>query len=128
MRRAVRSRGAGGTAVLDAPRRVRIPMSFKLWDTFGANDVAPEISVEHPQIGQRSYFPESEYQVLDSSVEGLEISIDDDAWRPCRRGEGCWSYEWTEYQPGRRQAVVRVRPHRKEKEPRQTCLFLVDLP
>ncbi|MDP3541041.1 MAG: hypothetical protein Q8T11_01080 [Elusimicrobiota bacterium] len=118
----------GGAAVLDVARREPAPMSFKLWDTFGAADVAPEISVEHPRIGQRSYFPESEYQVLDSSIEGLEISIDEDAWRPCRRGDGCWSYEWTGYQAGRRQAVVRVRPRRPESEPRQTCLFVVDLP
>lgn len=128
MRRQVRSRGAGGAAVLDAPRRVLPAMSFRLWDTFGATDVAPEITVEHPQIGQRSYFPESEYQVLDSSIEGLEISIDDGVWRPCRRGDGCWSYEWSGYQAGRRQAVVRIRPHRGAREPRQTCLFLVDLP
>lgn len=127
MRRPVRTRSVG-TAVLDGPRRLPPPMSFKLWDTFGATDVAPEISVEHPQIGQRSYFPESEYQVLDSSIEGLEISIDEGEWRPCRRDGGCWAYEWTGYQAGRRQAVVRIRPHRREREPRQTCLFLVDLP
>lgn len=128
MRRTTKSRTGGGAAVLDAPRGERVPMSFKLWDTFGAADVAPEISVEHPHIGQRSYFPESEYQVLDSSIEGLEISIDDEDWRPCRRGGGCWSYEWTGYQPGRRQATVRIRPRRRQREPRQTCLFLVDLP
>lgn len=128
MRRAVKSRDAGGAAVLDGPRPAPPAMSFKLWDTFGATDVAPEISVEHPRIGQRSYFPESEYQVLDSSIEGLEISIDDGEWRPCRRGAGCWSYDWSGYQPGRRQATVRIRPHRREKEARQTCLFLVDLP
>jgi hypothetical protein len=127
MRRTAKSR-VGGAAVLDAPRREPAPISFKLWDTFGAADVAPEISVEHPRIGQRSYFPESEYQVLDSSIEGLEISIDDGRWNPCRRGDGCWSYDWTGYQPGRRQAVVRVRPRRRESLPRQTCLFLVDLP
>lgn len=119
---------AGGAAVLDAPRREPPPISFKLWDTFGATDVAPEISVEHPLIGQRSYFPESEYQVLDSSIEGLEICIDEGEWRPCKRGGGCWSYEWTGYQAGRRQAVVRVRPRRKDSQLRQTCLFLVDLP
>ena len=128
MRRAVRSRGAGGMAVMEAPGSPPPPMRFKLWDTFGADDVAPEISVEHPHIGQRSYFPESEYQVLDSSIEALEISIDEGAWRPCRRDEGCWSYEWTGYQAGRSQAVVRIRPRRREKEPRSTCLFLVDLP
>lgn len=112
----------------NAPRRAPAAISFKLWDTYGATDVAPEISVEHPRIGQRSYFPESEYQVLDASIEGLEISIDDGPWQPCRRAGGCWSYEWTGYQPGRSQAVVRVRPRRREKTPRPTCLFLVDLP
>lgn len=115
-------------AVLDVPRREPPPISFKLWDTYGAPDVAPEISVEHPRIGQRSYFPESEYQVLDASIEGLEICIDEGEWRPCRRGDGCWSYDWTAYQSGRAQAVVRVRPRRKDSQLRQTCLFLVDLP
>ncbi|MDD5304965.1 MAG: hypothetical protein PHS14_17850 [Elusimicrobia bacterium] len=128
MRRAGKSRNGQDAAVMDAPARRPPPMSFKLWDTFGASDVAPEISVEHPGIGQRSYFPESEYQVLDSSIEGLELSIDGGAWQPCRRCDGCWSFDWTGYQSGRRQAVVRVRPRRSEKEPRQTCLFLVDLP
>lgn len=128
MGRTSKSRGGHDAAVIDAPRRAPAAMSFKLWDTFGATDVAPEISVEHPRIGQRSYFPESEYQVLDSSIEGLEISIDDGAWRPCRRGDGYWSYDWTDYQLGRSQAVVRIRPRRHEKELRQTCLFLVDLP
>ena len=128
MRRAIKSHSGAGAAVMDVARQTPSAMSFKLWDTFGATDVAPEISVEHPRIGQRSYFPESEYQVLDSSIEGLEISIDDGAWRPCRRGDGYWSYEWTDYQLGRSQAVVRIRPRRKVDEPRQTCLFLVDLP
>lgn len=128
MRRASKSRNGHDAPVLDVPRLATPAMSFKLWDTFGATDVAPEISVEHPLIGQRSYFPESEYQVLDSSIEGLEISIDDGAWQPCRRGDGCWSYDWKGYQLDRSQAVVRIRPRRKEKEPRPTCLFLVDLP
>lgn len=128
MPRTSKSRSGQGTAVIDAPRAAAPPMTFRLWDTFGATDVAPEISVEHPRIGQRSYFPESEYQVLDSSIEGLEISIDDAAWQPCLRGDGCWSYEWKDWQTGRSQAVVRIRPRRREKEARQTCLFLVELP
>lgn len=128
MPRTSKSRSGHGTAVVDAPRAAAPPMRFRLWDTFGAADVAPEISVEHPRIGQRSYFPESEYQVLDSSIEGLEISIDDAAWQPCLRGDGCWSYDWKEWQTGRSQAVVRIRPRRTEKEARQTCLFLVELP
>lgn len=128
MARATGRRAGRDAAVLEAPRPAPSPMRFKLWDTFGATDVAPEISVEHPRIGQRSYFPESEYQVLDASIEGLEISIDDGAWNPCARGEGCWSYEWRGYQAGRDQAVVRVRPRRDERQARQTCLFLVDLP
>lgn len=128
MRKTTARPRSGGAAVMEPARRAPPPISFKLWDTFGANDVAPEISVEHPMIGQRSYFPESEYQVLDSSIEGLEICIDEGEWRPCRRGGGCWSYDWTGYQAGRRQAVVRVRPRRRDSKLRQTCLFLVDLP
>ncbi len=126
MRRAEKS--GSGLVQAGAAARPSPVMSFKLWDTFGATDVAPEISVEHPLIGQRSYFPESEYRVLDDSREGLEISIDSGAWRPCRRVEGCWSYDWTGYQAGRSQAVVRVRPRGGDKEPRRTCLFVVDLP
>lgn len=128
MARTVKARSGQGALVLESPKACPEPMRFRLWDTFGATDVAPEISVEHPRVGQRSYFPESEYQVLDSSIEGLEISIDDGAWRPCVRGDGCWSYEWAECRTGRGQAVVRIRPRRKGHEARNTCLFLVELP
>lgn len=113
---------------LETPQPASPPMRFRLWDTYGATDVAPEISVEHPRIGQRSYFPESEYQALDASIESLEISIDESAWEPCSRGDGCWSYEWNGYRTGRGQAVVRIRPRRRHNAARQTCLFLVDLP
>ena len=60
MRRPVKSRGEGGAAVLDAPRPASAAMSFKLWDTFGATDVAPENTEGHAQICKRSYGPESE--------------------------------------------------------------------
>ena len=126
MRRAIKSHGGAGAAVMDVANN-----AFGHGFSCGTPSARPtwlRDLVEHPRIGQRSYFPESEYQVLDSSIEGLEISIDDGAWRPCRRGDGYWSYEWTDYQLGRSQAVVRIRPRRKVDEPRQTCLFLVDLP
>ncbi|MDE2313845.1 MAG: hypothetical protein KGL04_06700 [Elusimicrobia bacterium] len=40
---------------------------------------------------------------------GVDISIDQGPWAPCRESVGYWWYDWSGYAAGQHQASVRVR-------------------
>jgi hypothetical protein len=52
-----------------------------------------------------------EYTLRLSAPEGaagVEVSIDDQAWLPCRRAVGHWWYDWTGYGPGAHRVAARA--------------------
>ena len=103
-------------------------MRGKLWDAFDAPKPVPMISVDHPRRGERILFPQYTFRVETSSSDAVEISIDGEGWRACRQAVGYWWYDWSDYQSGLHQVVVRLRPRDGETTPAQTCLFRVEMP
>jgi len=43
-----------------------------------------------------------------SNCVGVDISIDDQPWTPCRHSVGYWWYDWNNIQPGNHQIVARL--------------------
>jgi hypothetical protein len=39
---------------------------------------------------------------------GMDISIDDQPWQPCRHAVGYWWFDWNNYAPGTHQLVARM--------------------
>ena len=86
---------------------------------------APRIAVEYPREGE--LITSSRYTFHIDGSARVEIAIDGDDWRPCRRSDGYWCFDWSGYDSGRHQAIVRTAPLTGEPATR-TCRFLVELP
>jgi hypothetical protein len=86
--------------------------------------VAERIAVDFPAEGEEVAASRCVF-LIDAPERGVEISIDGDDWRRCRRGDDYWRYDWTAAEPGRHAAVVRcARPESGEAAIR-VCHFLV---
>jgi hypothetical protein len=73
----------------------------------GAGRAAAErIAVDFPQEGEVLDSSGCTF-LIDAPARGVEIAIDGDEWRPCRRGDGYWRHDWSRAEPGRHQAIVR---------------------
>ncbi len=49
-----------------------------------------------------------------SDCTGVEISINDQPWQPCRHASGYWWFDWNHYQTGTHQLVARM--HKRNGE------------
>lgn len=49
-----------------------------------------------------------------SDCTGLDISVNDQPWQPCRWACGYWWFDWNNYQPGTHQLVARL--HKRNGE------------
>ncbi|HCC49058.1 MAG TPA: transaldolase [Elusimicrobia bacterium] len=49
-----------------------------------------------------------------SDCTGVDISINDQPWQPCRHAAGYWWFDWNNYQPGTHQLVARM--HKRNGE------------
>ncbi len=49
-----------------------------------------------------------------SDCTGVDISINDQPWQPCRHAVGYWWFDWHNYQPGTHQLVARM--HKRNGE------------
>ena len=43
-----------------------------------------------------------------SDCTGVDISVNDQPWQPCRHAIGYWWFDWNELQPGNHQLVARM--------------------
>lgn len=88
---------------------------------------APRIAVEYPQEGELITSPSYTFRI-DGSLPRVEIAIDGGDWRPCRRSDDYWWFDWSDYDSGRHQAIVRGAPRAGQEYATRTCRFLVELP
>lgn len=65
---------------------------------------------------------------VEGAARRVDIAIDGDGWRSCRRDGDSWWLNWTGYSSGRHQAIVRTEPETGRDEIIQTRRFLVELP
>ena len=86
--------------------------------------IAPRI--EYPREGETITSPRYIFRI-DASAR-VEIAIDGDDWRSCRRSDDYWWFDWSDYDSGRHQAIVCSVPRAGEEPATRTCRFLVELP
>lgn len=72
-------------------------------------DIGGRVTLDYPVSGERIKTPG--YTLRAGTVgdaEKVEVSIDEEAWRPCRYSVGYWWYDWSGYGAGPHQAEVRA--------------------
>jgi hypothetical protein len=87
---------------------------------------APRIAVDYPQEGEVITSPRYTFRI-DASAPRVEIAIDGGDWRSCRRSDDYWWFDWSGYDSGRHQAIVRGAPQAEMDSASRTCRFLVEL-
>lgn len=63
--------------------------------------------------------------LIDAPDRRVEIAIDGEGWRSCRRGGGYWWFDWAGFEPGRHQALVRCEGPRGGEDSILSRRFLV---
>jgi len=70
---------------------------------------AATISIEYPGEGEVITSPTYSFRI-DAESPRVEIAIDGGGWASCRRRDDYWWFDWSDYEPGFHQAVVREAP------------------
>jgi hypothetical protein len=92
----------------------------------GSTKTAP-ISVEYPQEGEVITSPSYAFRI-DAAAARVEIAVDGDVWASCRRSDGYWWFDWSDYESGHHQALVREAPRGGPEAPARVRRFFVELP
>lgn len=74
-----------------------------------AKPTVEQFSVDYPPQGATISSPQ--YAVRVSAPEdarGVEVSVDQGAWRPCRKAAGHWWYDWSGYDDGEYEIIARL--------------------
>ena len=67
------------------------------------------LAVDYPQQGET--VTGTEYVIRLSApakAERVEVSINQEDWRPCRKAGGYWWHDWSGYDEGEHEVVARV--------------------
>ncbi|HEX4048922.1 MAG TPA: hypothetical protein VH309_13845 [Elusimicrobiota bacterium] len=94
--------------------------------TPGRPTAAPRIAVDYPQEGELITSPTYTFRI-DAAAPRVEIAIDGGDWSPCRRSDDYWWFDWSDYESGRHQAIVRGAAHAGAEPASRTCRFLVEI-
>jgi hypothetical protein len=70
----------------------------------------PAVRVECPHEGDVIDGPSYTFHIAAMpGAEGVEVSIDQGEWLPCREALGIWWYDWTGFAPGAHELTARTR-------------------
>ena len=56
---------------------------------------------------------------------GVDVSIDQGDWRPCREALGLWWFDWAGYDPGEHEVTARLRAQDGRKTSSEPRIFFV---
>jgi hypothetical protein len=87
-----------------------------------------QLSVDYPRQGETINCPQ--YTMRISAPEGVkrvDVAIDDGEWMACRQTNGHWWYDWSGYQNGEHEVVVRIETQEGKLISCEPHEFLVDL-
>jgi hypothetical protein len=87
----------------------------------------PKLAVEYPQEGELITSPSYTFRI-DGAAPRVEIAIDGGGWSSCRRSDDYWWFDWSDYDSGRHQAIVRSAPRAGQESATRICRFVVELP
>lgn len=88
---------------------------------------APVVSVDYPRPGERVVFPAYTIRLSVRSGGEAEVSIDDEAWLPCREAVGFWWHDWSGYGGGPHKLCARVTLPDGRRSLSECRSFAVDL-
>jgi hypothetical protein len=89
---------------------------------------AAQITVDYPREGDRITWPAYTFRIETRAAGNVELAIDQNEWKPCRKAGGYWWYDWAGYQPGMHRAVARIHPQNGGKRYTSHAVsFKVDL-
>jgi hypothetical protein len=72
------------------------------------------VTVDFPESSGRVVSRDYTIRISTEAQGGVEVSIDDGAWRPCRQAAGFWWHDWSGYGAGSHSVFARVRhPNRR---------------
>jgi hypothetical protein len=86
------------------------------------------VAVDYPQAGERVVSREYAIRFSVLTPGFVEVSIDDDAWRPCRQASGFWWYDWSAYGGGAHTARARITQPQGRRSLSERRDFVVELP
>jgi hypothetical protein len=67
------------------------------------------VTVDYPESAGRVVSRDYTIRISTQAQGGVEVSINDGAWRPCRQAEGYWWHDWSGYGAGPHSVFARVR-------------------
>lgn len=69
----------------------------------------PGVQVQCPAAGEEISGEAYSFHIAAApGTLGVEISIDEGEWRPCREALGLWWYDWTGFEKGGHQVAARA--------------------
>ena len=89
-------------------------MKQKLETEFPPAPAAPApsaVAVDYPQTGERVVSRDYTFRFSAEAPGGVEVSIDDGAWQPCRQAAGFWWHDWSGYRAGPHSILARISLH-----------------
>jgi len=89
---------------------------------------AVTVTLDYPQDGEIITSPNYTFRIGAKEAGNVEVSIDGEAWTPCRQAEGYWWYDWSGYDSGIHEILARVQPQDGLIAPPAKCRFQVELP
>lgn len=66
------------------------------------------VTVDYPRAGERVVWPAYTIRLSVLSGGAAEVSIDDEAWMPCREAAGFWWHDWSGYRRGAHTVRARI--------------------
>jgi len=85
------------------------------------------LAVEYPREGEIVVAPAYTFRI-DASAPRVEIAIDGGGWCSCRRSDDYWWFDWSDYDSGPHQAIVRAAAGSGPETVARVCRFVVELP
>jgi len=77
-------------------------------------DTNEYVVVDHPKNLENITSRHYSVRIGASDCTGMDISINDQPWQPCRHAVGYWWFDWDNFQPGTHQLVARMHTRKGE--------------
>ena len=87
---------------------------------------AAAVAVDYPKSGERVSSREYAFRVSARSGGSVEVSIDDEAWLPCRHAVGYWWHDWSGYGDGPHMVRARVTQGKSRRSLSELRRFVVE--
>lgn len=68
----------------------------------------PAVSIECPCDGEAVARPFYTFKIVADSATGVEVSIDQGDWMPCREALGLWWFDWSGFDAGEHELTART--------------------